>query len=173
MKKTLVNYYLLVTLLFSAFVIISLTALYVKTQHDIFIQNSQEIHTKVLDNYKRELKNRVELIEQQIQYKKASTEVRPKESIKSRVYEAHAIAESIYANNVGKIDDSAIQKLIVETLRNIRFNQGRGYYFIDTLEGDCVLFPTRSSEEGKNILHYQDIKGKEVVKGIITIKRRV
>ncbi|MBP9612185.1 MAG: cache domain-containing protein [Sulfurospirillum sp.] len=171
MKKTLVNYYLLVTLLFSAFVIISLTALYVKTQHDIFIQNSQEIHTKVLDNYKRELKNRVELIEQQIQYKKASTEVRLKESIKSRVYEAHAIAESIYANNVGKIDDSAIQKLIVETLRNIRFNQGRGYYFIDTLEGDCVLFPTRSSEEGKNILHYQDIKGKEVVKEIITIAK--
>ena len=133
----------------------------------------QEIHTKVLDNYKRELKNRVELIEQQIGYKKASTEARLKESIKGRVYEAYAIAESIYANNVGKIDDSAIQKLIVETLRNIRFNQGRGYYFIDTLEGDCVLFPMRSSEEGKNILHYQDIKGKEVVKEIITIKRRV
>ncbi len=147
MKKTLVNYYLLVTLLFSAFVIISLTALYVKTQHDIFIQNSQEIHTKVLDNYKRELKNRVELIEQQIQYKKASTEVRLKESIKSRVYEAHAIAESIYANNVGKIDDSAIQKLIVETLRNIRFNQGRGYYFI----GD-KKFNTRLNMMGLSLI---------------------
>ena len=171
MKKTLVNYYLLGTLLFSAVVIITLTFLYVKTQHDIFIQNSQEIHTKILDNYKRELKNRVELIEQQIHYKKASTETRLKESISNRVYEAYAIAESIYVNNVGKMDDIAIQKLIVETLRHIRFNQGRGYYFIDTLEGECVLFPTRPNEEGKNILHYKDIKGKDVIKEFVTIAK--
>ena len=92
MKKTLVNYYLLVTLVFSAVVIITLTSLYIKTQHDIFIQNSQEIHTKVLDNYKRELKNRVELIEQQIRYKKASAEERLKESLTGHVYEAYAIA---------------------------------------------------------------------------------
>lgn len=171
MKKTLVNYYLLVTLVFSAVVIITLTSLYIKTQHDIFIQNSQEIHTKVLDNYKRELKNRVELIEQQIRYKKASAEERLKESLTGHVYEAYAIAESIYTNNVGKLDEASIEKLIVQTLRDIRFNQGRGYYFIDTLEGDCVLFPIRPSEEGKNILHYQDIKGKEVIKEIVTIAK--
>lgn len=171
MKKTLVNYYLLGTLLFSAVVIMTLTFLYVKTQHDIFLQNTQEVQSKVLDNYKRELQNRVELIEQQIHHKKASTEERLKESIRSRVHEAYAIAESIYTNNVDKMDDTALQKLIVETLRHIRFNQGRGYYFIETLDGECVLFPTRPEEEGKNILHYKDIKGKEVIKEIVTIAK--
>lgn len=171
MKKTLVNYYLLATLILSAVIVISVTGLYIKIQHDIFLHNTQEIHDKVIENYKVELKNRVELIEQQISHKKALTKKRLEETISNRVYEAYHLAEILYAQNAGKMDEASIQRLIIETLRSIRFDDGRGYYFIDTLEGKCLLFPIRPEEEGKNILHYTDVQGNEVIKNIIHVAK--
>lgn len=171
MKKTLVNYYLLGTLIFSVCVTVGITAIYIKMQRDIFHQNSEHIYTTVLSNYQQELKHRVEMIEQQVNYKKETSEARLKASIAKRVQEAYDMAESIYAHNHDKLDDAALKKLIVETLRTIRFNEGRGYYFIDTLEGDCVLYPIRSGEEGKNILHYKDIHGKDVIKDFVRIAK--
>lgn len=167
MKKTLANYYLFATLLFSIFVMVSVALFYVKMQREIFIQNDQEIYTTVLENYKRELKNRVEIIEQQINYKKESVETRLKHSISTRVHEAVKIIESIYETNKGRMDEEAIKRLAIEALRGIRFNEGRGYYFIDSVEGNCLLFPIRPSDEGKNILHYQDVNGKWVIKEFI------
>lgn len=171
MKKTLANYYLFATLLFGFFVMISVALFYIKMQREIFLQNDQEIYTTILENYKRELKNRVEIIEQQIAYKKESTEARLKHSISSRVNEAVKIADSIYEANKERMDDASIKRLVIEALRTIRFNEGRGYYFIDTIQGECLLFPIRPSDEGKNILHYQDVNGKWVIKDFIEIAK--
>ena len=169
MKKTLVNYYLLLTLFFTIAVILVVTSVYIKTQQDIFIRNTQDLKESVLENYKAELKNRVEIIEQYIDYKKSTTEQRLRDAISLKVNEAYKIAQSIYLNNKATMSEENIKKLIVETLRHVRFNEGRGYYFIDTLDGDCVLFPTNPTEEGKNILHYQDTNQKYVINDFIQI----
>lgn len=171
MKKTLVNYYLFFTLLFTFIIIFLVSALYVKTQNDVFVQTSKELKSKILQNYKAELKNRVETVEQVINHKKETSTIRLKQSIQTRVLEALKIAESLYAGNKAKMSEEALKDLIVETLRHMRFNHGRGYYFIDTLEGDCVLFPVRPSDEGKNIAHYQDVNGKYVIKDFIEIAK--
>lgn len=169
MKKTLVNYYLLLTLFFTIAVVLVVTSVYIKTQQDIFIRNTQDLKESVLENYKAELKNRVEIIEQYIDYKKSTTEQRLRDAISLKVNEAYKIAQSIYLNNKATMSEENIKKLIVETLRHVRFNEGRGYYFIDTLDGDCVLFPTNPTEEGKNILHYQDTNQKYVINDFIQI----
>lgn len=171
MKKTLASYYFFATLLFGFFTIVTVTIFYIKLQQEIFLQNDQKIYMTILDNYKKELKNRVEIIEQQITYKKETSEERLKQSISTRVNEAVKIAESIYEANKGRMDDASIKRLIIEALRGIRFNEGRGYYFIDSIEGECLLFPIRPSDEGKNILHYQDINGKWVIKEFIQIAK--
>jgi len=167
MKKTLSNYYLLVTLLFSSFVVLGIATLYITIQQDIFKQNNQAIHDKVLENYKRELQNRVEIIEQYINHKHDQTQDRLKRSIQKRVYEAHDIIESLYQHNKNTMDEKALKKLVIEALRGIRFNEGRGYYFIDSVEGECLLFPIRQSDEGKNILHYKDVNNKPVIQDFI------
>ena len=171
MKKTLVNYYLFFTLIFTFIIVFSVSAIYVKTQNDVFVQTSKELKDKILQNYQAELKNRVEIVEQVINYKKTTSATRLKQSIQTRVIEAITIAEFLYAKNKATMSDKALKRLIIETLRPIRFNHGRGYYFIDTLEGDCVLFPVNPSDEGKNIAHYQDINGKYVVKDFIEIAK--
>lgn len=169
MKKTLVNYYLLLTLFFTTAVILVVTSVYIKTQQDIFIRNTQDLKESILENYKTELKNRVEIIEQYIDYKKSTSDQRLRDAISLKVNEAYKIAQSIYLTNQATMSEENIKKLIVETLRHIRFNEGRGYYFIDTLEGNCVLFPTNPTEEGKNILHYQDTNQKYVINDFIQI----
>lgn len=171
MKKTLVNYYLLLTLLFSTAVILVVTAIYIKTQQDILVENSKELKENVLNNYKLELINRVEIIEQYTDYKKSTAEQRLRENVRLKVNEASDIAKSIYLLNKSIMSEDNIKKLIVETLRNMKFNDGRGYYFIDTMEGDCVLFPTNPQEEGKNILHYQDGNQKYVIKDFLEIAK--
>ncbi len=172
MKKTLSNYYLLVTLIFASCVVIAVAVLYGTLQKEIFLQNNQSIHDKVLENYKHELQNRVEIIEQTIAHKYNQTQDRLKNSIQKRVYEAHDIIESLYQHNKESMDEKALKHLIIEALRTIRFNEGRGYYFIDTLEGECVLFPIRPSDEGKNILHYKDVNNKLVIQDFVDIARQ-
>ena len=171
MKKTLVNYYLFFTLVFTFIIVFSVSAIYVKTQNDVFVQTSKELKEKILQNYQAELKNRVEIVEQVIHYKRITSATRLKQSVQTKVIEAITIAESLYAQNKAKMSEEALKHLIVETLRPLRFNHGRGYYFIDTLEGDCVLFPVHPSDEGTNIAHYQDINGKYVVKDFIEIAK--
>jgi len=172
MKKTLSNYYLLVTLFFSSFLVVGIAVLYITLQKEIFVQNNQSIHDNILENYKRELKNRVEIIEQYIDHKQAQTQERLKSSLKKRVYEAHEIIDSLYQYNKDTMDEKALKQLIIEALRTIRFNEGRGYYFIDTLEGECLLFPIRKSDEGKNILHYKDVNNKLVIQDFIDVARQ-
>ena len=171
MKKTLVNYYLLLTLFFTTAVILVVTSVYIKTQQDIFTQNSEELRERVLKQYKMELINRVEMIEQHIDYKKSTADQRLRENARIKVNEAIEIAQAIYLNNQAKMSEANIKKLIVETLRNLRFNDGRGYYFIDTLEGDCVLYPINVDTEGKNILNIQDINKKYVVKAFVEVAK--
>ena len=171
MKKTLVNYYLLLTLLFTTAVILVVAYTYIQTQQDILIQNTQALKENILNNYKTELVNRVEIIEQYIDFKKSTTDQRLRDNIILKVNEAHEIAQSIYLNNQSNMSEESIKKLIVETLRNMRFNNGRGYYFIDTMDGDCVLFPTNTQLEGKNILHIQDVNQKYVVKEFLEVAK--
>lgn len=171
MKKSLVNSYLMLILLFSALVIMIVSALYIKIQDDIFVRTTQELQSKLIENYKSELKNRVDIIEQSISYKKSTAEQRLRKNIAQHVNEAVAIAENIYLLNQNSMSDEQIKKMIIEALRPMRFNDGRGYFFIDTLEGDCVLFPTRPVDEGKNILHYQDVNGKFVIKDFVDIAK--
>lgn len=57
--------------------------------------------------------------------------------------------------------------MIIETLRNIQFNQGRGYYFIYDMKGNNLLLPPNPQYEGLNFMDYKDIKGKYVVKEFV------
>ena len=51
------------------------------------------------------------------------------------------------------------ERLVLETLRPIRFNGGRGYYFAVTMQGVEKLYPVAPELEGRNLLDLQDAKG--------------
>jgi len=171
MKKTLSNYYLLIAFIFIFVVAVVITTISYSSQQRVLNSSTHEIEEKILQSYKDELKNRTEIIEQLIDQKYSIVRKRLKDDIKKRTHEAYQIVENIYTKYKDQNTQEEIQEIIKETLRNIRFNNGRGYYFIDDVKGNCILYPIRPSVEGKNILGFQDIYKKYVIKNLIEVAK--
>jgi len=88
--------------------------------------------------------------------------------LKDEVYQAHAIATNIYNNNK-HLPEKQVRNLIKNTLKGIRFHDGRDYFFIFSLDGTNVLHPIKPEIEGKNLINYKDLKGNTIIKDIIPI----
>ncbi len=117
-------------------------------------------------------KNEVNKVYDFLEYKKALSEKNLKKQLKNRVYEAYAIAMNIYEENKHR-SKSDILKLIKDALRDIRFNENRGYYFIHNEKGDNLLYPLDRSVEGNNYANLKDINGYLFVRKIMkTIKNK-
>ncbi|OAN43025.1 hypothetical protein A6A04_10035 [Paramagnetospirillum marisnigri] len=87
--------------------------------------------------------------------------------IREQVDEAHALAEAIYAQEVGKRPEAEIRRLIVEALRPLRFFGGKGYFFIDGMDGSCVLLPIAPAREGGSLMDNRDDTGHYIMRGLI------
>ncbi len=125
------------------------------------IEDVTQIQT---DYIKAELRERVASVIDYSDYKSKETENFLREELLSRTYEAHVLMTSIYESNKDTKSKDEIEKMIKDALREIRFNNGRGYIFIDTLEGDVILYPVFPNSEGENLIDLQDEKGNYVLK---------
>lgn len=122
---------------------------------------------------KKLIQEEVHRIYDYITHMQRSTEKDLKESIKSRVYEAHAVATNLYNKYKDKKSKDEIFEIIKETLGSMVFNNGRGYYFIDDKTGTKKLQSLNKKYEGKNLSNFEDAKGYKFVKTIIkTIKEK-
>ena len=83
-----------------------------------------------------------------------------KKELQNQVNNAHNIAYSLYKNNKDKLTREEIISLIKDALREIRFNENRGYFFIyDISSGMNILHPIKPNLENKDLWSYQDTKG--------------
>ena len=96
-----------------------------------------------------------------------STERKLKENIKSRVYEAKSIAMRIYNENKDTKTKTEIQKMIKDALTDIRFNDGRGYFFIYSFDYECILLPISKNLEGSSFYNFKDSHGTFLTRDII------
>jgi len=126
----------------------------IKTLRQDFIKTEKEL-----------VKSQVKQLVQQIDYEKNSTRALLKKDIKARVYQAHRIATTIYEANKHK-SEAQVTKLITDALRSIRFNQGRGYYFIYKTSGLNVMHPTLSDFEGTSKWDILDGRGNYILRDI-------
>ncbi|WP_293763586.1 EAL domain-containing protein [uncultured Aquitalea sp.] len=90
-----------------------------------------------------------------------------KQQLKEQVDQAYAVADGIWRREHGRLPEARVQRLIVEALRPLRFFDGRGYFFIDTLDGHCVLLPTQPEREGSSLLENRDDRGRYIMKTLI------
>jgi len=91
-----------------------------------------------------------------------------KNKLKQRVYTAHTIATSIYEANKNKSKEE-IERMITHTLKNIRFDDKRGYFFIIEMSGKTVLHPSLPTFEKKDVLNVQNKRKSYPVQEIIKI----
>jgi two-component system cell cycle sensor histidine kinase/response regulator CckA len=114
---------------------------------------ANQMRTDYTASQKQIIKQEVERVVDMIHYEKAQSEILIKRKIESRVYEAHAIAQYIYQKNYTDKSKDEIQKMIMDALKPIRFEQGLGYYYIIVrLDGVAVLFPSKPELEGVSLL---------------------
>ncbi|PHO11938.1 histidine kinase [Malaciobacter marinus] len=142
------------------------TYLLILNNQNIYKEDIKKIEYEFFIHRQKEIKLEVEKIYEYILYKKDRSEETLKAQLKSRVNEAHAIATNIYKENKSKTN-SEICKMIKDALREVRFNDKRGYYFIHDIKGNNRLYPLNKNLEDKNYINLKDAKGYEFVKTII------
>ncbi len=134
-----------------------------------FFQSANQIRKDYISSQKNMVKQEVMQVVELIKHKKDQSETFTKTKVKSRVYEAHAIAENIYMQNKDVKSKVEIQNMIKDALRPIRFDHWTGYYFIDDMDGIARLNSEKKELEGINLTEVQDIQGKYVFKDMLEI----
>ncbi|GAW96737.1 MULTISPECIES: sensor histidine kinase [Colwellia] len=125
----------------------------------------QSLKQDFIASEKELIKAQVEQLIQQITYERDSTEKTLKDNIKEHIYQAHSIATNIFDNNKNK-SEKEVTKLISDALRNVRFNDGRGYFFIYKTNGLSIMHPIIPEIEGTSMANFQDIRGKYIVRDL-------
>ncbi|EGU43275.1 signal transduction protein, partial [Vibrio ichthyoenteri ATCC 700023] len=121
-------------------------------------QLEQNLITNNLLKQKETIAQRVESTYDQIRYERQQIISALKANVKSHVDIAHQIAFAIYNENKGK-PEQEVKNLIAEAIRNIRYNDGQGYFFIFQTDGLFVMHATMPEEEGKQGIAFQDSHG--------------
>ena len=114
------------------------------------------------------IKNEVLKVHDLIKSEKAQSIKKIKTKLQERVHEAHTIASSIYRNNQDK-SPQEIKLLISDALRDIRFNKGRGYFFIYQTDGLSVMHPILPHLQNTPLWDFKDIKGSYVIRDLSSI----
>ena len=131
-------------------------------------EEKRQIKIKFIKNNKEIIKKDVDKLHEFIKITQEDTERRLKKHLKNRVYEAHKIAMSIYNKNKNKKTDEEIKQKIKDALVHIRFNEGRGYYFIHSIDNfECILLPVNRKLEGKNFYNVKDVKGNFLARKVV------
>ena len=147
------------------------TNIFITQKKELLLEDKIKLEEKyILDNKKRIkfLANKIYAI---IDEEKNSSEIALRTMIKNKVYEAHKVATNLYEleKNNSKED---ILKTIKSALGVMSFYDGRGYIFMDDINGVKLLNPIEEIE-GKSFLNFKDPMGYEFVKTIVdTIKNK-
>ena len=102
-----------------------------------------------------------------LEYTRSQTEAVLRRSLVEQVDSAYQIMAGIHARESGQRPAAEVRRLIVEALRPVRFYDGRGYYFIDDMQGQFILLPTAPQLEGQTKLDNRDDTGHYITRGLV------
>jgi len=168
----LTKYIKLRGVIFIVGIVISITALDIYEHYHDFKLNSDRIRADHIAIQKQLIQNEVKHAVDFITYEKEQSEILTKKKIKSRVYDAHSIAQNIYSQNKKAKSKAEIQKMIKDALRPIRFACGSGYFFATSMDGVEILSADHPEIEGLNILDWQDTRQQYVIQKAIKIVKQ-
>jgi signal transduction histidine kinase len=138
-----------------------------------FHEEKKSIEEQFINENKEIIKDEVNRVYTFIKHLQETTENELKKNVKERVYEAHSLATNIYEKNKNTKTKEEIFELIKTALSGIRYNNGRGYFFMDDIYGNKLVHPIDTSIEGKNMLNFTDVKGYKLFETIVdTIKQK-
>ncbi len=120
-----------------------------------------------LERNREVIKNEVDKVYDYISHQKSISEDELKHNLKIRVYEAYNLVNYIYEKYKNKETKEQIITRIKDSLKAIRFNDNRGYFYIDSLDGINIFHPIRPELENHSILNIKDEFGNSVLGDVI------
>jgi uncharacterized protein HemX len=133
--------FLVAVAVIAGFTVAAVGYLWLSSEYRRFATESQELRQAFIDEQKAKTREEVEKVLDYIDYRHSRAEAVLRSSLQSRVHEAEAIATRLYEVEKGRRTGTDIERLVKEALRPIRFNNGRGYYFIVSMQGVEKLYP--------------------------------
>ena len=145
---------------------LALGGYFVRQDIRLFESNLQAMEQGFLRNHRELLEREATNVKGYLDHLLNRSELLLKERIRAEVDQAMQIVETLYQHEQGRRDAADIRHLIVETLRPLRFFDGRGYFFIDDLEGNCILLPIQPEREGSSLWDNQDDTGHYIMRDL-------
>ncbi|MCK5168349.1 MAG: cache domain-containing protein [Bacteroidales bacterium] len=162
-EAKLVNLFLTQVILVTSLMFVVVIYFWIKGEYSNLKEEISATQKEYIESQKENIKKETERAISYINYKISQTDDNIKKKLKNRVNLAYNIAANIYNENKNTASSNEIKNLIITVLRPIRFDNGRGYYFIGSLDGYDVLFPVAPEHEGKYIYNLQDDLGNYVI----------
>jgi PAS domain S-box-containing protein len=149
--------------------ILLLGVLWIREQYLSFVEGAQIQRAALTEARKAELKDHVDQAIDYIEYMKSRSETRAREIVKNRTHEAHTLASHLWNTFNTSHGPDEVQALVRESLRPIRYNGDRGYFFATSLDGVEQLFADRPEFEGVNLIDLRDTQGAYVIRDMIAL----
>nr|WP_249209298.1 cache domain-containing protein [Magnetospirillum sulfuroxidans] len=137
-----------------------------------FNRRSASLREAQRQNTQVYLKRLIDDVLDTIAFERHRTEARVEETLRQRVDEAQAIIGNLLKTQARGRSRAELENMVRETLRPIRFNNGRGYFFAFDLDGTEKLFPLRPDLEGVSMLGQTGARGEFVVYDMLQLVKR-
>ncbi len=144
---------------------------WVKTEYEGYRDELETLRSQAVRGKRSLIKEKVEEVLRYIEYQKGTTEARLKSTIKSRVEEAHVMAERIVSLNRGRLTRRGMERHVIESLRTVRFNRGRGYYFATEMTGVERLFADKPEMENRNLINMRTADGRYMIREMLALAK--
>lgn len=135
-------------------------------------ESIENIRNTYKNQYEVRVKEELAKVVELITYRRQQNELRVELDIRERVQVAYTNASHNYRLYKDEKNIDELRSMVIELLRPIRWNNGRGYYFSGRVESGVIdLFADEPYFEGKSALQFQEITGQDVVGDIVSIIR--
>jgi signal transduction histidine kinase len=156
-----IRYGLLILILLLSIIIT--TFLYYESK-STFEEIKKSTEEKLITNKKHIIQEQVDNTYDYIFSEQNDTEIQLKESLKLKLYETHKLITDIHNQYKDIYSKEEIKNIIKTVIKDIRFNNGRGYFFVYDKAGKNIIHSLLPELEGKNLINHQDITDNFVLK---------
>lgn len=147
--------------------LIALISHYYLNTREQYQQQLYQLQQDLLEQQRNRLKTELDDAERYIQLNYQQAEKHLMLESKAQTRQALQLMDTLYQRYHQQLPEAEMKQMLVESVRNIRFFKNRGYYFIDDMEGICILLPTAPQIEGKSLYDNQDDTGHYIMRGLI------
>jgi signal transduction histidine kinase len=131
------------------------------------LQSYKEI---ALQKYKDNLKSLTDTAWSLIQTKYEQSKLQNIGSLlKERGDEFQSSLMNFYNENHGKMDDKELENTIKNYIKIYRYNNGTGYYFVNSFDSKSIIHPLKPSIQGKSFKHVKDKNGVYYVNEMVKV----